>query len=112
MHSGGMVVHSDSSHVLVARKIENQDVVTGSRAINTIYQNTTGKPMFVVASFSYISGTSLVNFKTDVNATPTTIVAFQASPHDIILSGFVLPGHYYGMLDVTGETLNVWTEWY
>lgn len=93
--------------------LTTQSVVTGSRAINTVYQNTSGKPMLVT-----ISGDASVNsyfdILTDANNPPTTVVArqgFNISEWRSI-SFLVLPGNYYKLSVLAGTpTPYRWTEW-
>jgi len=94
--------------------ISSQNVVTGSRAFNTLYQNTTGKPMFVNISF-YVSAAYTVKALTDNNNPPTTAVC-DMSPYgseDNYSFGFwVLTGNYYEVTTTGPCTLSCWTEWY
>lgn len=94
-----------------------QNVVTGARAIGTVYQNTTGRPMFVGITASSNTLGAGINGYADSNSAPTTLVAQIAEPiaggYQVYLCFWVLPGNYY-KLTVGGAapTLYVWTEWY
>lgn len=95
----------------------NQDVVTGSRAFATDYQNTTGKPMFVTVSVGNSgSGIGTVSALTDANTTPTTTVALMSCNANTVggnsnLSFMVLAGNYYRVNSDT-TPLQYWVEWY
>lgn len=94
-----------------------QHVVTGSRAINGIYQNTTGKTMMVTVS----NGNSGVGVGqgivySDSSSTPTTGVAAFSNPPAAIggtipVTFMVLNGNYYQVTS-NSNTLLYWTEWY
>jgi hypothetical protein len=99
----------------------NQNVVTGSRAFNTVYQNTTGKPMWVTvtAQFSATANTA-VSAITDSSSTPTTTVGiiyvdFNSASSAYAITFVVLSGNYYKIVpsgNTPLATLNTWTEWY
>jgi hypothetical protein len=101
-------------------------VPTSARVLNTTYQNTTTKALYVSVSLAY-AGT-LGQAITDINASPTTVVAeteapaggtgTYAAPGDVSLSltvglksqlfFIVLPGYYYKVL---GDSFSRWVEW-
>lgn len=88
-----------------------QNVVTGSRALNTSYQNTTSKPIYVSVVVALGNGQT-VAANTDAAPTPTTVLqAFGnagASGANASLFMIVLPGNYYS---VTGSgSMTHWTE--
>ena len=91
-----------------------QNIVGGSRIVGTVYQNTTGRVMFVAASvYSSINS----NFKglTDAANPPTTMVcdATPATASVALLSFIVLPGNYYKVTSTAGvANVDAWTEWY
>ena len=108
----------------------SQNVVTGSRALNNsnsspthVYQNTTGKPMWVsvvidqnAAVTTEIAGTAY----SDSAATPTTAVAgwnFNTGQQFLTqtLSFLVLPSNYYFVYAPTigggSPVLAQWIEW-
>lgn len=92
--------------------ITTQTNATASRAINTVYQNTSGKPMFVTIYASCNAGTFL-QANTDSTTNPSLTVALVnntgASSGNLSVSFWVLPGNYYKGLG--GTTLNGWLEW-
>jgi hypothetical protein len=92
-----------------------QQVVTGSRGFNTVYQNTTGKALYVRATTS-VSASGAVVAYTDSSTSPTTVVGQMSNSSQtaavtgIGIDFWVLPGNYY---KITGCTaINYWTEWY
>lgn len=91
-----------------------QTDVTGSRSIGVIYQNLTGKTMFVnVTVLSNGGGTGVVTALTDSSATPTVWVASQYSStlSYSSVAFFVLNNNYY---QITGNTnpphISKWVE--
>jgi len=93
--------------------VTTQNVVTGSRANNTVYQNTTGKPMFVTVAENY-TGANNFSANSDSSSNPTTIVAWSATAVNGANAGisfWVLPNNYYKVV-TSGHTLIGWTEWY
>ena len=92
-----------------------------ARAIGGIYQNTTGKAMFVSVSFNAFNQILLIAYS-DASASPATIVAWAGSGNSTQvqlswnLSFWVLPGNYYQANWQVGPggggTLGTWTEWY
>jgi hypothetical protein len=96
----------------ISTPFSSQNVVTGSRAIGTVYHNTTGKTMFVLATVTAGTGATLAAI-TDSNSAPTTVVG-----EEVVNSGFpasigfmVLSNNYY-KITAAGDTLTYWVEWY
>jgi hypothetical protein len=90
-----------------------QSVATGSRGFGTVYQNTTGKPMFIAITVTGSGGTGMSCF-TDSTTNPSTSVAaasnINATGANVFCSFWVLPSNYY---KVTGSSaLNYWIEWW
>lgn len=88
-------------------------VVTGSRAMSTIYQNTTGKPILVtVTLISASAGTAEVRVQN--NSTPATVyaaVGFSASSISAPVTFWVPDQWYYRVISVSGTiNLSVWIE--
>jgi len=95
--------------------ITTQNVVSASRALGTIYQNTSGKPMMVAVTAIAANGGSLIGV-TDSASSPTTVVISaqnaSATGMNIAVSFWVLPGNYYKVYTATGTaTSPIWTEW-
>jgi hypothetical protein len=86
----------------------SQNVVTGSRALGTIYRNTTGKTMFVTVSVNCTNYT--VTALTDSSSSPSTVVASCQGSQYGSLSFMVLNNNYYEV--TTAYSLQCWTEWY
>ena len=97
--------------------ITTQTVATASRAFNTVYQNTTGKPMFVWISATCPNNWGFMAY-TDSTTNPSTVVgsstnlAGTGATMTLGISFWVLPGNYYKATNGTGVTLDRWTEWY
>ena len=107
-----------STQAKAAQPITNQNTVTGSRALNTVFQNTLTRPLFVTVTVQLPSGGpgQSATLESDSNASPSTAVAYCASseggPGSAYLCMFavILPGNYYRVSSSTG-TLVIWTEW-
>jgi hypothetical protein len=97
-------------------KIKSQNLVTGSRVAGTVYQNTTGKVLWVSASWNLAGTTSAITALSDANNPPTSEVgqATDSSPQAETEQLFliVLPGNYYQFV-VTGGTVTLvtWVEY-
>jgi hypothetical protein len=101
--------------------LTGQSVVTGSRNLTSIYQNTGAKPIYVLVTLACTAAGG-ANFgqaeaRTDASATPTTTVGstFNGSATATVnqqMAFWVLPGNYYRVVVVTTTvTLSCWTEW-
>jgi hypothetical protein len=94
--------------------ISVQAAVAGSRAINTTYHNTSGKPMLVSVALEMTSTMQAVAF-TDAAASPTTQVCMSgyggAGSTTFTLTFWVLTGNYYFIQATGGMVLHQWTEW-
>src|SRR5215475_402339 len=96
--------------------ITTQTSFTGSRQQNTVYQNTTGKPVFELVS---VSGTPVlvpaVQVFTDANNPPTTVVAqvpaLVTSDIAATIGFWVLRGNFFEVVVGNGPQVDVWTEW-
>ncbi len=97
--------------------ISSQAVVTGSRALGTVYQNTGSGPMYVLATLQCqpVAGAGEAQALTDSATPPTTVVAATYENNGTSkqhLGFWVLPGNYYKIAVVTNAvTLSIWTEW-
>jgi hypothetical protein len=96
--------------------INSQNVVTASRAAGTVYNNNTGKTMFVMISWNLGGQNSTISCYSDSANPPTTMVAQvadtsnQASTQELFF--MVLPGNNYLCSVSAGTpTLMVWTEY-
>jgi hypothetical protein len=96
---------------ITAAPFSTQNVVTASRAIGTVYQNTTGKTIFVVVTLVSTSGWQYAY--TDASNPPTTIVAgVSYNSTAFTLAFMVLPNNYYKIGTSGSASLNYWVEWY
>jgi hypothetical protein len=111
--------------------VTSQSVVTGSRALATNYQNTTGKPLFVNVTVNVSGGdgttTGGLDARTDASATPTTIIGGCMTvatgggtngTSQCNISFWVLNNNYYRVVTAssglgTAATIGLayWTEW-
>jgi hypothetical protein len=90
---------------------QTQNVVTGQRALNTIYQNTTGKTMFINVT-NNISSTSSVTAYTDLSLNPSTNVgAVNITATKVPISFMVINNNYYTLTTTGTVSLVTWTEW-
>lgn len=90
--------------------------VTAERAYGSVYQNDTGKPMFVcVKGRNNTVGAGMVGY-TDSNNPPTEQVSAFSTPntnYSTTLYLWVMPDNYYKAAAASGTpTLDKWTEWY
>jgi hypothetical protein len=110
---GTGVTFPDGSIQTTAKSPATQNYVTASRVLGTVYQNTTGKPMFVAASIRVgIYGTAFA-YSGSANPPTTQVVKYvNGSPNSSAygeLFFIVLPDNYYR---VTGVDISSWIEWY
>jgi hypothetical protein len=85
--------------------------ISGSRALGTVYQNTSGNPMFLQVSLSgTVANTSVIDIITDSSATPTTTL-YRAGTASTTASGLAIiqPGDYY-KVTCSGATIVTWVE--
>jgi len=94
-----------------------QSDVTSSRALNTVYQNTSGRPLLITVTLSF-SATLYLRVKTDVNVTPTAIVGYLSGDPSagwfyLPITFVVLPSNYYWLDNWTGTAPDIltWFEW-
>ena len=95
--------------------ITTQSNVTATRALNTVYQNTSGKVMFITVAAYPSAASILLSLYTDTANPPTTLAnQFYAGTNiTVTVSGFVLPGSYYEVKSSIGPptVLSTWMEW-
>jgi hypothetical protein len=84
--------------------------VTSSRALNTTYTNTTGKPIFVSAMFSQNSGSSGTTTLTVAGVIISRDFTESASDEDVSVSGIVPPNQTYIVTTTNSITLSLWSE--
>ena len=92
-----------------------QNVVTGSRYIGTVYQNTSKRMMTVSASIASDALAANLDVYVDANNPPTAHVlsgAEAVASYQFPITFKVLPGHYYKITCSAGTgVVNSWTEW-
>ena len=96
--------------------ITNQGVVTGSRASNTVYQNTTGKTMFIMTCWDLGGKSSTLTALADANDPPSTTIAQVSDASNqattIELFFMVLVNHFYECQVTSGTPALVsWVEY-
>lgn len=103
----------DTTQDTAAAPITVQQSVAGSRAIGIVYQNTSGKPMFVTISVAQGPGQVLEAY-TDAATPPTTLVGNignNSNPSQYgSMSFVVLPGNYY-KVSGSASSITAWMEW-
>jgi len=89
-----------------------QNNMTSSRAIATVYQNTTGRIMYVTVLTTSNNGTAYAYC--DNNPSPTTLVSICSTLSFYNRTNFfiVVPGNYYKVTTDSGGSLMSWIEWY
>ena len=97
--------------------VTTRNIVTGSRAYNTVYQNTNTTARFVSISTVSPSGAAInYTVQSDSSATPTTVILAVSQFEPIVtidqqLFFIVLPGDYYRVNPATGSGIAYWVEW-
>ncbi|MGA7577865.1 MAG: hypothetical protein WBW52_06875 [Desulfobaccales bacterium] len=88
-----------------------QNVVTSSRTLGTVYQNTTGKTIWVSAgSGAYMSGQWTAY--TDSSSSPATEVGVSYQGNGNCTVSFMVLNNNYYKITATAGTLGYWIEWY
>lgn len=95
-----------------------QNVVTGSRAFETVYRNTSGNTMFVTVVINVDVGAPHIKMLSDSSTPPTTIVAESSTNASgttvpLTFSIMVLNNNYYEVVRTSAGTnvIQSWTEW-
>jgi hypothetical protein len=83
-----------------------------SRALNAVYQNTTGKPMFVNVWATINAGQGLTALTDGGNPPGTHVMNVGGVAATFSVSFWVLPGNYYEVQGGGSPALNGWVEWY
>lgn len=95
--------------------ITTKNVVTASRAYNTVYQNTSGKPMFVASESVVATGSYSMGLEADTANPPAVYVCLVENTSSIntsmTVSGWVMPGEYYRIYTNSGTAVGFWIEW-
>ena len=83
--------------------------VAASRAVNTIYQNTTGRP--IVANISCSRGTAgTVTLLVDDVTPPVVVISQQTSSGATVSVSAIIPPNHYYELDESDATKVYWAE--
>jgi hypothetical protein len=96
--------------------IQNQTDVTASRALGAVYQNNTGKTLFVLITLNLSSKAADVSFLTDASNPPVTVVSRISDDANAAVTNnvfaMVLPGNYYELLLNAGTpAITIWVEY-
>jgi hypothetical protein len=88
--------------------------VNPGRSAGTVYQNTTGKPMFVAVTGVVGTG-SFMELTSDTANPPTTSISYAMNynttqANRVGVTGWVLPNYFY-KIAATGPTQVQWLEW-
>ena len=112
---GGMTIEKD---LVVKGKINGPIFTTQNtqttlnRSFGTVYQNTTGKSLFVSVTVNVGVQFETITCLTDSNSNPTTGVAgCSIYSHGSAFSFMVLPGNYYKITKSATAAIVYWTEW-
>jgi hypothetical protein len=90
-----------------------QNDVKNSRVVNTYYQNTTGKIMYVSATFSSVGTVSYDVYCVPTTSLVTTITAGESFANIPYAAFFiVLPNYYYYIQASATTSTSEWIEWY
>ena len=106
----------NSIQTKAAVPVSAQNIVTGSRSLDTVFHNTGTKPLFVLVTMTEFQGNQ-ISVLTDANAVPVAEVAriwADIPPGGMNLPIFfvVLPGNYYKIATSGGGLSSmIWTEW-
>lgn len=94
--------------------VTTQNVCTASRTFGTVYQNTTGKPMWISVSIGGAGGGGTGYAYSDASNPPTTaLLRYQDNSSFMFLSFVVLSNNYYYISKANpSEVLWSWVEWY
>ena len=68
-------IWNQTAWVEIGGTITTQNVVTGSRALNTTYHNIGGSPLFVAVTATCTTGAAYCTALVDAGASPVTTVA-------------------------------------
>lgn len=97
---------------------QTQNVVTGSRSLGTVFQNTGKNAMFLTVVINHGVGVGGADTAfSDSSNPPTTQVAIAAQNSGTFayvnaLTFIVLPGNFYKVTSGGGgDTINSWVEW-
>jgi len=97
-------------------EISNQTDVTGSRALGAVYQNNTGKTLFILITLNLASKAADVSFLTDASNPPGTVITRISDDSNAAVTNnlfaMVLPGNYYECAVNSGTPgITIWVEY-
>jgi len=111
--TGGFYING----VTVGGGVTTQNSVTGSRVLGSVYQNTTGKSMFVQVSILANSGAGCTLIgQSDSSSSPSASLAYMdaAANHYCCVGFWVLSGNYYkaSIVGTAPQQVMQWVEWH
>lgn len=86
---------------------------SATRALGTVYQNTTGQPIIVMGYLSQ-NGSNIMTAYCDATATPSTVVNEQLNSGGTGYADcfcFIVPNNYYYKVAATSASWGQWVEW-
>lgn len=87
--------------------------VTGSRAVDTTYQNTTGRPITIFILTQVPVGSN-IELRSDAATPPTVVIGAHGAPTTASLNEhitYIVPvDHYYRLVQTTAGTFAKWHE--
>jgi hypothetical protein len=112
--SGTAVLTSCTEWVINSGSVAFSGELSGSRALSTVYQNTSGNAMLVVVDVSGIGGTSTtITGFSDSSATPSSVVwltnGFAASTKQTVV--MLVPNNHYYEIVCSGGAVAHWNEY-
>jgi hypothetical protein len=97
----------------VSAGITVQNNLKGSRSLNTVYQNTTGKPMFVAVGYHSGPNQILMGLSDRNNPPVSLVTVVPAGTISGTLVFWVINNNYYKlMFEISSPIVMSWTEWY
>jgi len=114
--SGGSVVLNQAGRLLcngfVVPTVQVQQANTqAQRPLNTVFQNNTGRPMFVVVTVGMVAGAgNSANAQSDGANPPTTYVSGVTAGGSMTF--WVPPGNFYRVITAGTVSWGMWVEWF
>ncbi len=105
------VASLDASSKVIEDHVVVNPAYPGGRALDTVYQNTTGRPLLVIVSAHDAGAVYTLSFITDSANPPTTLRAKVSNngAWGSVLCGIIIPNEYYKVTN--GNTINGWVEY-
>ena len=89
----------------------DQTYKTPSRAVDTVYQNTTGKPIFVVVVATTNQASAVMSISVDKVSPPSTTVDRKTVyAGDLNSVKAIVPNGWYYKFSLPSAAINTWVE--